>query len=163
MIINLYSSLLIELFSYDFFFFFWEKNVEIIYVLVWIAQRAYVLNNGFRALLRLSTSTKFNIIFIKIGSHSTIHIFKNYFTKVFSVFSNKWYPNRPENKNFPSFFSFVFFGGEFRIGKNQRISIVPLLIMNIYYCLKKKKKNPFVHGILNMFLISKKKKKQHIF
>ena len=37
--------------------------------------------------------------FIKIGSHITIHIFKNYFVTVFSVFSfqfqqNKFYPNR---------------------------------------------------------------------
>ena len=31
----------------------------------------------------------------KIGSHDTIHTFKNYFTTVFSVLSNKWYPNRP--------------------------------------------------------------------
>ena len=30
----------------------------------------------------------------KIGSHDTIHTFKNYFTTVFSVFSNKQYPNR---------------------------------------------------------------------
>ena len=37
----------------------------------------------------------FNKIFIKTGSHSTIHIFKNYFVTVFSVFSNKQYPNRP--------------------------------------------------------------------
>ena len=38
--------------------------------------------------------------FIKNGSHSTIHTFKNYFATVFSVFSfqfqqNKFYPNRP--------------------------------------------------------------------
>ena len=38
--------------------------------------------------------------FIKNGSHSTIHTFKNYFTTVFSVLSfqfqqNKFYPNRP--------------------------------------------------------------------
>ena len=31
----------------------------------------------------------------KTGSHDTIHIFKNYFATVFSVFSNKRYPNRP--------------------------------------------------------------------
>ena len=30
----------------------------------------------------------------KIGSHGTIHIFKNYFTKIFSVFNNKQYPNK---------------------------------------------------------------------
>ena len=42
----------------------------------------------------------FSNFFIKNGSHDTIHIFKNYFTTVFSVFSfqfqqNKFYPNRP--------------------------------------------------------------------
>ena len=31
----------------------------------------------------------------KIGSHSTIHTFKNYFATLFSDFSNKRYPNRP--------------------------------------------------------------------
>ena len=31
----------------------------------------------------------------KIGSHGSIHIFKNYFATVFLVFSNKQYPNRP--------------------------------------------------------------------
>jgi len=38
----------------------------------------------------------FNHFFIKNGSYDTIHIFKNYFATVFSVFSkNKLYPNRP--------------------------------------------------------------------
>ena len=31
----------------------------------------------------------------KIGSHDTIHTFKNYFTTILLVFSNKRYPNRP--------------------------------------------------------------------
>ena len=31
----------------------------------------------------------------KIGSHSTIHTFKNYFAIVFSIFNNKQYPNKP--------------------------------------------------------------------
>ena len=31
----------------------------------------------------------------KTGSHGTIHTFKNYFAIVFSVFSNKRYPNKP--------------------------------------------------------------------
>jgi len=38
---------------------------------------------------------KFGKINFKIESHGTIYIFKNYFTIVFSVFSNKWYLNRP--------------------------------------------------------------------
>ena len=40
----------------------------------------------------------FNNFFIKNGSHDTIHIFKNYFVIVFSVFnfsSNKFNSNRP--------------------------------------------------------------------
>ena len=40
----------------------------------------------------------FNNFFIKNGSHDTIHIFKNYFATVFSIFNfqfqqNKFYPN----------------------------------------------------------------------
>ena len=42
----------------------------------------------------------FNNFFIKNGSHDTIHTFKNYFARVFLVFSfqfqqNKFYPNGP--------------------------------------------------------------------
>ena len=38
----------------------------------------------------------FSNFFIKNRSHGTIHIFKNYFATVFSVFNkNKLYPNRP--------------------------------------------------------------------
>ena len=38
-------------------------------------------------------SLEFGKINSKPGSHVTIHTFKNYFTTVFSVFSNKRYPN----------------------------------------------------------------------
>ena len=31
----------------------------------------------------------------KNGLYGTIYIFKNYFTIIFSIFSNKWYLNRP--------------------------------------------------------------------
>ena len=53
------------------------------------------------ALFMIPQTPLFIKFFIKNGSHSTIHIFKNYFTTVFSVFSfqfqqNKFYPNRPE-------------------------------------------------------------------
>ena len=38
----------------------------------------------------------FGHFFIKNGSHGTIHIFKNYFAIIFSIFSkNKLYPNGP--------------------------------------------------------------------
>ena len=37
----------------------------------------------------------FQHIFIKNGSHGTIHTFKNYFATVFSVFSFQLYPNGP--------------------------------------------------------------------
>ena len=42
-----------------------------------------------------STSIDFGKFFFKTGSHGTIHIFKNYFTTVFLVFSNNRYLNRP--------------------------------------------------------------------
>ena len=40
------------------------------------------------------TSTQLNKFYFKIRSHGTIHTFKNYFVTVFSVFSNKRYPNK---------------------------------------------------------------------
>ena len=51
---------------------------------------------GSCALFMRPTRTKFSNFFFKTGFHGTIHIFKNYFTTVFSVFSNKRYPNRPQ-------------------------------------------------------------------
>ena len=50
--------------------------------------------SGSRALFTRPASTFFHKNF-KTGSHSTIHTFKNYFAILFSVFSNKRYPNRP--------------------------------------------------------------------
>ena len=43
--------------------------------------------SGFHALFTGPTNTFFNKIFIKIGFHSTIHIFKNHFAIVFLIFS----------------------------------------------------------------------------
>ena len=40
--------------------------------------------------IRNSAKKKF-----KTGSHMALFIFKNYFAVVFSIFSNKQYPNRP--------------------------------------------------------------------
>ena len=56
---------------------------------------------GSHALFIGFASTDFNKFSFKIRSHDTIHTFKNYFTIVFSVFSNKRYPNR-----FSDFFFF---------------------------------------------------------
>ena len=53
-----------------------------------------VFSSGSHALFTGSTSTIFNNVFFKTGSHGTIHIFKNYFATIFSVFDNKQYPNR---------------------------------------------------------------------
>ena len=50
---------------------------------------------GSHALFTGSTNTDFSKFFFKIGSNGTIHIFKNYFATVFSIFSNKQYPNQP--------------------------------------------------------------------
>ena len=49
---------------------------------------------------RDSQISLFSNFFIKIGSHGTIHTFKNYFATVFLVFNfqfqqNKFYPNEP--------------------------------------------------------------------
>ena len=49
--------------------------------------------SAFRALFTGPVSILFKKNF-KIGSHDTIYIFKNYFTIVFLVFSNKRYLNR---------------------------------------------------------------------
>ena len=55
---------------------------------------------GSRALFMRPVSTEFSKNNFKIGSHDTIHVFKNYFVTVFSVFSNKWYQNRSLNTIF---------------------------------------------------------------
>ena len=54
-----------------------------------------VLSSGSHALFIGPASTKFGKINFKTVSHGTIHVFKNYFVTVFSVFSNKQYPNKP--------------------------------------------------------------------
>ena len=46
-----------------------------------------VFSCGSHALFTGPTSTMFCNFFFKIGSHDTIHTFKNYFTTVFSVFN----------------------------------------------------------------------------
>ena len=50
--------------------------------------------SGSRALFTRTTNLFFSKIFIKNESHDTIYTFKNCFATVFSVFSNKQYPNR---------------------------------------------------------------------
>ena len=49
---------------------------------------------GSHALFTRTTNLFFNKTFIKNGSYGTIHTFKNYFATLFSIFSNKRYPNR---------------------------------------------------------------------
>ena len=58
-------------------------------------QHICVSVSGSHVLFIEPTNTFFSKIFIKTGSHNTIHIFKNYFVTVFSVFSNKRYLNKP--------------------------------------------------------------------
>ena len=53
----------------------------------------------------------FNKNNFKTESHDTIHIFKNYFATIFSVFKNKHYPNRPlinQGKIFAILTKFIF-------------------------------------------------------
>ena len=79
-------------------------------MLIWI-QNTFVFVNGLHflcgscVLFTESTSTDFIKFFFKTGSHGNIHTFKNYFTAVFLVFSNKRYPNRPKVFPFPPFVS----------------------------------------------------------
>ena len=47
----------------------------------------HALFSGSRALFTGPINIFFNKIFIKNGSHSTIHTFKKYFATVFSIFS----------------------------------------------------------------------------
>ena len=49
---------------------------------------------GSHALFMGPASTDFSKFFFKIGSHDTIHTFKNYFVTVFSVFSFQFQQNK---------------------------------------------------------------------
>ena len=66
---------------------FWNYSIIYFKILTTIIQSALFMG---------PTSTLFSKIFIKIGFHNTIYTFKNYFIKVFSIFSNKRYLNRPK-------------------------------------------------------------------
>ena len=66
---------------------------------VWIALkttdgRVCVFLCGSCTLFTRPASIDFSKFFFKTGSHGTIHIFKNYFAIVFSIFNNKRYPNK---------------------------------------------------------------------
>ena len=65
------------------------------FVNVWIVASVSVLRMGPMHYSRDPQTYFFRKIFIKNGSHDTIYTFKNYFVTVFSIFSNKRYPNRP--------------------------------------------------------------------
>ena len=78
-----------------FLFFIFFQSVSRDYALF---SRSYALFSGSRALFMGPTNTLFRKKKFKTGSHSTIHIFKNYVATVFLVFNfqqNKLYPNRP--------------------------------------------------------------------
>ena len=88
-----------------FLFFFYQKRISCgTQTCQWCTRPTTTLNvqilgwngtvNGSRALFTGLTNIFFTKTFIKNGSHSTIHTFKNYFATVFLVFSNKRYPNK---------------------------------------------------------------------
>ena len=97
-------------FSFSFFFFFfctrnWRQRLLFMYR-AWTVAENFDFSTIFSTLVGLvhcsldSQISLFSNFFIKNGSHGTIHLFKNYFVIVFSVFSfqfqqNKFYPNRP--------------------------------------------------------------------
>ena len=61
-----------------FFFGFWEAHLNFT-----MGPMHYLWN---------SQTSLFNKIFIKNGSHGTIHTFKNYFATIFSIFCNPFFP-----------------------------------------------------------------------
>ena len=76
----------------QFFFFFFSFKPQ------WLTRSS--VNSALMHYSRTPQTPLFINFFIKNGSHSTIHTFKNYFATVFSVFSfqfqqNNFYPNRP--------------------------------------------------------------------
>ena len=96
-------------FFFSFFFFFgtrnWRQRLLFMYC-AWTVAEIFDFSTIFSTSVGLvycsldSQILLFNNFFIKNGSHGTIHLFKNYFVTVFSVFSfqfqqNKFYPNRP--------------------------------------------------------------------
>ena len=67
--------------SHFFFFFFWEKHFT-------FSEMGLCFFSGSRVMFTGPTSTLFRKKKnFKIGSHNTIHTFKNYFTTIFSIFS----------------------------------------------------------------------------
>ena len=70
-----------RMFCFSFVFFFDPKYLT------------FLVNSARCALFTDLQILLFNNFFIKNGSHSTIHIFKNYFATVF--FSFQMYPNGP--------------------------------------------------------------------
>ena len=67
-----------------FFFFFFELKCL-----------TFPVNSAWCALFTDPQISLFSNFFIKNGSHGTIHTFKNYFAKMFSVSSFQLYPNGP--------------------------------------------------------------------
>ena len=99
----MFAAFRFYVFSIFFFHTFSPSQAATVHVLymnssrnIWPAFREQCI----RALFTDPQISFFINFFIKNGSHGTIHIFKNYFATVFSVFSfqflqNKFYPNKP--------------------------------------------------------------------
>ena len=106
----MFNALCFQCCIFLFFIFFWHAFKEIVWLLFmhcsWIVAALFDLSTIFSTSVSPVNSTRdsqislFSNFFIKIGSHGTIHKFKNYFTTVFLVFNfqfqqNKFYPNEP--------------------------------------------------------------------
>ena len=98
-----FPSCVLFLFFSFFFFFLFSRVLEYCGYCSMNSNRKCWLSAVNSAHMHCLRTHKFHFFinfFIKNGSHITIHIFKNYFATVFSVFSfqfqqNKFYPNTP--------------------------------------------------------------------
>ena len=91
---------------------------------------------GSRALFIVLASADFSKFFFKIGSYGIIYTFKNYFVTVFSVFSNKRYPNRILKKNATTTFSQLLTTSHLASCANScSPSIVRTIVLKFYFIL----------------------------
>ena len=73
----------------------WYSNRSLIWKVFFARFPTIAFFSGFRALFIRPRSTFFSKNNFKTGSYGTFNTFKNYFTIVFLVFSNKRYLNKP--------------------------------------------------------------------